>query len=38
MAAMIDRPTLVKRPVLEAKQFIAIGFSEKRFSDFRGKL
>jgi arsenate reductase len=38
MAAMIDRPTLVKRPVLEAKQFIAVGFSEKRFSDFLGRL
>jgi arsenate reductase len=38
MAAMIDRPTLVKRPVLEAEQFIAVGFSEKRFSDFLAKL
>ena len=38
MAAMIDRPTLVKRPVLEAKQFIAVGFSEKRFSEFLAKL
>jgi Spx/MgsR family transcriptional regulator len=34
LAAMIDRPTLVKRPVLEADKFIAVGFSEKRFGDF----
>ena len=38
MAAMIDQPTLVKRPVLEAKNFIAVGFSEKRFSEFLDKL
>jgi len=34
LAAMIDGPTLVKRPVLESERFIAVGFSEKRFSDF----
>jgi arsenate reductase len=34
LAAMIDNPTLVKRPVLEADKFIAVGFSEKRFGDF----
>ncbi len=34
LAAMIDGPTLVKRPVLEAANFIAVGFSEKRFGDF----
>ncbi len=33
-ALMIDRPTLLKRPVLEADKFIAVGFSEKRFGDF----
>ena len=33
-ALMIENPTLVKRPVLESKQFIAVGFSEKRFSEF----
>ena len=38
MAAMIDQPTLVKRPILEAEHFIAVGFSEKRFSDFLDKL
>lgn len=34
LAAMIERPTLIKRPILEADNFIAVGFSEKRFSDF----
>jgi arsenate reductase len=34
LAAMIDNPTLIKRPVLESDKFIAVGFSEKRFSDF----
>ena len=34
LAAMIERPTLVKRPVLESAKFIAVGFSEKRFGDF----
>lgn len=38
LAAMIERPTLVKRPVLESKEYIAVGFSEKRFSDFLAKL
>ena len=38
LAAIIERPTLMKRPVLEANQFIAVGFSEKRFSDFLAKL
>ena len=33
-ALMIDRPTLLKRPVLEAEKFLAVGFSEKRFGDF----
>jgi arsenate reductase-like glutaredoxin family protein len=31
---MIDRPTLIKRPVLEAEHFMAVGFSEKRFGEF----
>ena len=34
LAAMLDRPTLIKRPVLEADNFIAVGFSEKRFREF----
>jgi arsenate reductase len=33
-ALMIDRPTLLKRPVLEAEKFLAVGFSEKRFANF----
>lgn len=38
LAAMIERPTLIKRPILEAENFIAVGFSEKRFSDFLNNL
>ena len=38
LAAMIERPTLVKRPVLESKDFIAVGFSEKRFTEFLANL
>jgi arsenate reductase len=34
LAAMIERPTLIKRPILEDDNFIAVGFSEKRFSKF----
>jgi Spx/MgsR family transcriptional regulator len=34
LALMIENPTLVKRPVLESDIFIAVGFSEKRFSEF----
>lgn len=33
-AAMLDKPTLIKRPVIETEKFIAVGFSEKRFGDF----
>src|SRR5210317_1821895 len=33
-ALMLDQPTLVKRPVLESDQFMAVGFSEKRFGDY----
>ena len=36
-AAMLDRPTLVKRPVLEHPSFFGGGFSEKRFTDFLEK-
>ena len=36
-ALMLDQPTLLKRPVLESPRFIAVGFSEKRFSEFLGK-
>lgn len=37
-AAMIDAPTLIKRPVLEHSEFFAVGFSEKRFAAFLEKL
>ena len=33
-ALMIDQPTLLKRPLLESPEFIAVGFSEKRFAEF----
>ena len=36
-ALMLDQPTLMKRPVLEAPHFMAVGFSEKRFGDFWAK-
>lgn len=31
---ILDMPTLLKRPVLEAEKFLAVGFSEKRFANF----
>ena len=34
LAGILERPTLMKRPVLESKKFIAIGFSEQRFTEF----
>ena len=37
-ATMLDQPTLVKRPVLEHPAFFAVGFSEKRFTDFLKKI
>lgn len=37
LAAMLQNPTLIKRPVLENDDYIAVGFSEKRFSDFLDK-
>ncbi len=37
-AAMLDKSTLIKRPVIEADHFLAVGFSEKRFSEFLQKL
>ena len=36
-ALMIEQPTLLKRPVLESPQFMAVGFSEKRFGDYWDK-
>ena len=37
-ALMLDQPTLVKRPVLEHRAFLAVGFSEQRFTDFLAKI
>lgn len=34
LAVMIENPTVIKRPVLEDENFIAVGFSEKRFTEF----
>ena len=33
-ALIIENPTLLKRPVLESETLLAVGFSERRFSDF----
>lgn len=37
-AAMLEAPTLIKRPVLEHRSFFAVGFSERRFSEFLKEL
>ena len=34
---LLDQPTLLKRPVLESKRFMAVGFSEKRFAEYWAK-
>ena len=36
-AAMIDQPTLVKRPVLECDEFIALGFNADNYDSFLGR-
>ena len=36
-ALIIENPTLLKRPVLESETLLAVGFSERRFSDFLAK-
>jgi arsenate reductase len=33
LAAMIEHPTLVKRPVLERGKLVAVGFSASQYSD-----
>lgn len=35
---MLEQPTLMKRPVIEARRYTAVGFSENRFGDFLAKL
>jgi arsenate reductase len=32
LSMMLEHPTLVKRPVLEHKKFIAVGFSDEHYS------
>ena len=34
LALILERPTLLKRPILEAEKFLAVGFSEERFANF----
>lgn len=38
IALILDQPTLLKRPVIEANNYIAVGFSEQRFGEFLQKL
>lgn len=38
LATMLENPTLIKRPVFEHDAYIAVGFSEKRFSAFLEKM
>ena len=33
LALILERPTLLKRPVLEASKFLAVGFSADRFAE-----
>ena len=37
LALILEHPTLLKRPVIEADAYIAVGFSEKRFAEFLSK-
>ena len=37
LALMLANPTLIKRPVLESDDYLAVGFSEKRLSDYLSK-
>ena len=34
---ILEHPTLLKRPVLESPEFMAVGFSERRFSEYWAK-
>lgn len=38
LALILEHPTLLKRPVLEHRNYIAVGFSEAQFADFMKKL
>jgi len=37
LALILERPTLLKRPVLEDEKFLAVGFSAERFAEFWDK-
>jgi Spx/MgsR family transcriptional regulator len=37
ISLMLEHPTLVKRPVIEADRYTAVGFSERRLSDYLSK-
>lgn len=34
LALILDQPTLLKRPVIEGNDYLAVGFSESRFATF----
>ena len=38
ISLMLEHPTLVKRPVLEGKQFIAVGFSAENYNKIFDRL
>jgi arsenate reductase len=38
LSLILENPTLLKRPVLEAPQFLAVGFSERRFAEYWAKV
>lgn len=38
LAAMLDHPTLVKRPVMEHRRFIAVGFSTAQYEEIFSRL
>ena len=38
LALMLDHPTLVKRPVLEHRKFVEVGFSPEDYEAVLGKL
>ena len=37
ISLILEHPTLLKRPVLESPEFMAVGFSERRFAEFWAK-
>ncbi len=37
LALILEQPTLLKRPIIEADDYLAVGFSEERFGEFLSK-